>query len=148
MLLNLINKNPVLYFRDVSRAVKYSDSETVEGDTRIPSVKKIIPKIIETFQRITPTKEQPPNPPTMSKNTSIQTLYRKPKPCKLGKNIPKHKLMKSLLQNLDGEEERCKNAGASKGRLKNRKHKKHFFEKDAVIRPDFNVSFDLKNAQV
>lgn len=49
--------------------------------------------------------------------------------------------MKSLLQNLGGEEERCKNASASKGRLTNRKNKKHFFDKDAV-------GFDLKNAQV
>lgn len=61
--------------------------------------KKVISKVIQQFQNVTPTRvleEQ-----QMSQNTSIQTIYRKSNTCKLGKNLPKHTLMKSLLQNLE-----------------------------------------------
>lgn len=61
--------------------------------------KKVISKVIQQFQNVTPTRvleEQ-----QMSQNTSIQTIYRKGNSCKLGKNLPKHNLMKSLLQNLE-----------------------------------------------
>lgn len=60
---------------------------------------KVISKVIQQFQNVTPTRvweEQ-----QMSQNTSIQTIYRKSNNCKLGNKLPKHNLMRSLLQNLE-----------------------------------------------
>lgn len=98
-------------------------------------------RIIESFRKITPTKqlEDP-----MSQNSSIQTIYRNRKTCQLGKNIPRHKLMKSLLENLDSDEMHESKTFPNKGRRKYKNSKKQLFEKDEVVRADFSVSFDLK----
>ncbi|KAL1494449.1 hypothetical protein ABEB36_010047 [Hypothenemus hampei] len=83
----------------------------------------IIPKVLEHFQKATPSS-------IMNHNTySIHILYRNDK---LGKNIPKHKLMKSLLENLD--------KNPKKDVFRDRKPRKQtFFDRDETIKPDFNV---------
>uniref|UniRef100_A0AAR5QAU3 Uncharacterized protein n=2 Tax=Dendroctonus ponderosae TaxID=77166 RepID=A0AAR5QAU3_DENPD len=98
-------------------------------------------RIIETFRKITPA-NQLETP--MSQNSSIQTIYRNSKTCQLGKNIPRHKLMKSLLQNLDSDEMHESKTFPNKGRRKYKNSKKQLFEKDEVVRTDFSVSFNLK----
>ncbi|XP_030758756.1 uncharacterized protein LOC115884341 [Sitophilus oryzae] len=79
----------------------------------------IISKIIENFQKATPSRELHRNSDIINKG-SVETLYRKSTISKLGKNIPEHKLMKNLLKNFEADSERClaqkkRNFGNRKG---------------------------------
>ncbi|CAG9773121.1 unnamed protein product [Ceutorhynchus assimilis] len=76
-------------------------------------------KDLEKFQRTSP---------------SIQTLYRNSNVCKLmGRNVPKHNLMKKLLQNLDSDGDDSRKSFA-------KTKKKKFFVQREVIRTDFDVN--------
>nr|XP_023015629.1 uncharacterized protein LOC111505106 [Leptinotarsa decemlineata] len=63
----------------------------------------IIPRIIESFKRVTPTRQvvflKNRNNNLSSKDSSLQTLYRNNQ--NFGKHIPRHKIMKNLLQDFE-----------------------------------------------
>lgn len=63
--------------------------------------KKIIPKIIESFQKVTP-KKNTKKAKLKKKSESLETLFRNNKQIS-GKILPNHKIMKDLLKNFDGE---------------------------------------------
>ncbi|CAH1972696.1 unnamed protein product [Acanthoscelides obtectus] len=66
------------------------------------TTKEIIPKVIQSFQRVTPSKENNfhcTKKPVTSNNTSLHTFFRN-KIMPLGKHIPDHKIMRHLLHNL------------------------------------------------
>nr|CAH7766786.1 unnamed protein product [Callosobruchus chinensis] len=66
------------------------------------ATREIIPRVIQSFQRVTPSKEtylRCRKKSLASNNTSLHTLFRSNN-MPLGKHIPDHKIMKHLLQNL------------------------------------------------
>ncbi|XP_066252704.1 uncharacterized protein [Euwallacea similis] len=81
----------------MSKSLPFDAPILGSADKLCPGGALAIPKVLEQFRKIHI------SDPTMNKYVSIQTLYRNTKAHKLGKNIPKHKLMASLFANWDSD---------------------------------------------
>ncbi|KAG5894114.1 hypothetical protein JTB14_004052 [Gonioctena quinquepunctata] len=85
--------------------IKHLDATQPRESQSENNTKNIIPKIIESFQKVTPTRQvvflKNKKNHLSSKDSSLQTIYRNH--FNFGKHIPKHQIMKNLLQDFESE---------------------------------------------